>query len=329
MSSHSDAADRALQRLRDPSHPAVAELARLLALQTRDVPLDALVPAEALAAHGAAAVRTFGEGDRSERWLRARLDEALAAAGAEPRPVREVLPVGTAQAIEAVLAPPYVASEALVFRLVDQPALQQLVRHVLDDALKAVGRRLGSTSDPEAPPPAWRELLRSVRNNLGDVAGTIVDVVKDEVDGVLDGRVRTAVTNASEGAIRTIARWLADPGHAAAFAEMRTAMATEVLHTPVADLAGPLDDSVRDAVVRGLVDTVRALAARPDLEARLEDEIRRALALTERRSLGAWLDELDLSDVYLEAATQLVVPAVQNMVTTEAFAGFWARLHEP
>ncbi|MEN0061935.1 MAG: hypothetical protein AAGA48_07260 [Myxococcota bacterium] len=322
-------ADRALARLRDPNHSATATLARLVARETRDRPLTDLVNVEAVAAHWATGLRQLAQGDRLEPWLERQITEALDAA--PPETLEEALPfgqLGTIQLAKATVGHPFTVSEDLVFRIINQPALQALLGHVLSEAIRAVSRRLGGQTDGETTPP-WRGLLRSVRDNLGGVAGQIVDAVREEVDGVLDGRMTAAIQHASERAVRSVARYLADPAHAQAFAEMRAAVVNEVLSTPVSQLADEARDPSLTPLIETWVATARRLAAQTDLDARIAEDLRSALtaASSARGHLGAWLDDLELGESYLDVAAALVEPTIRQMVTRDEFARFWTDLH--
>jgi len=319
--------ERALRRLRDPDDPAARELAGLVAGRIRDAPLADLVPERRVAEVWAGAIVTLARGDRLAPWLREQVGALLEAGEQTAGPARARIPTGGAELTEAVLAQPFAPTEALVFRLVNQPSVQGLVRYVLADAVRAIGRRLGSGPDPSTPPPAWRGLLRSVRDNLGGVAGRIVDVVREEVDGVLDGRMGAAVSGVTDRAVRTLAAYVADPAHAEAFAETRVAVVRELLDTPVAELAAQGWALSVDAAVADLVAALQGVAARPDLVDAVQADVRRVIGATGGQTLGQTLDALELDEVWQELATALAEPAIRSLVATDAFAAFWARLH--
>ncbi len=317
-----DESSRALARLRDPHHPAATELAGLVARQVRDVPLADLVPPDRVAAAWAGAFTTLASGDRLEPWLRAQVGEILASMEATDAPLRDQLLVGTEETLVAVMRQPFAPSEELLFRFVDQPALRSLVGFVLNDAIRAVGRRLGAGSES-----GLRGLFRSVKDNLGDVAGAIVDAVREEVDGVLDGRTSTAVRSVTERAVRTLAAYVADQTHAEAFAEMRAALTVEVLDTPVAELAAQGRAIDLDRAIADVVAAVRVVAERPDLAERLQADLERGLGLAAGRTLGQEIDALGLDAAWQEIATVLAEPAIRSLVATDEFAAFWERLH--
>ena len=318
--------ERALRRLRDPDDPAATELAGLLAQQLRDEPLADLVPVRRLAEVWAEAIVGLAEGDHLGAWLRSELETLLEAGERMDGPLRARAPVGAAEIVEALAAQPLAPSEELVFRLVNQPAVRGLVGYVLADSMRAMRRRLGAGAEAEEP-LAWRGLLRSVRDNLGGVAGQIVDVVREEVDGVLDGRMGAALHGVTERALHTLAAYVADPAHAEAFADTRVAVVHELLDTPIADLATQGRAASIEHAVDDLVTALRGLAARPDLVDLVEADVQRAVGAASGRSIGETLDALELSETWHGLAVALAEPAIRSLVSTDAFAAFWARLH--
>ncbi|MEO0602175.1 MAG: hypothetical protein AAF211_12110 [Myxococcota bacterium] len=320
----SDASTRALARLRDPNDPAATELAGLVAQQIRDVALSDLVPARRLAEVWADGWRALASDARLGPWLTRWIEEVLSTAERERSTLREQIPVGGTEITEALLRQPFTAGEDLLFRLVNQPALRGLVGYVLDDAVRAIGRRLGTGSPGDS---RLRGLLRSVKDNLGDVASSIVDVVRDEVDGVLDGRMTQAVQAVTERAVRTLAAYIADDAHAAAFADMRGALVGELLNTPIPELAAEGRAFDVTQAVADVVEAIREVAAREDLVDRVQADLERGLDLASDRTLGQELDALGLDETWRALATTLAEPAIRSLVTTDDFEAFWRRLH--
>ncbi|MEM6926036.1 MAG: hypothetical protein AAF602_03830 [Myxococcota bacterium] len=320
----SDASTRALARLRDPNDPAATELAGLVAQQLRDVALSDLVPARRVAEVWAGGWRALASDDRLGPWLTEWIEALLSTAEQDRSTLREQIPVGGTEIAEALLRQPFTPGEDLLFRLVNQPALRGLVGYVLDDAVRAIGRRLGTGSPGDS---RLRGLLRSVKDNLGDVASSIVDVVRDEVDGVLDGRMTQAVQAVTERAVRTLAAYVADESHDAAFAEMRGALVGELLDTPIPELAAEGRAFDVDRAVADVVSAVRGVAGRDDLVARIHADLERGLDLASGRTLGQELDVLGLDETWRALGTTLAEPAIRSLVASDDFEAFWQRLH--
>ena len=129
-------------------------------------------------------------------------------------------------------------------------------------------------------------------------------------------------------AVRGIAAWLSDPAHADSLAAMRVSAMDVVLDTPVADLATEGDSLGTEEMVDLVWKAVAQASARPELARELEDVVRMVLTELEHDTLRAALSDLGFLETWHEATLDWLTGTVHQVVDSDAFATWWAALHE-
>ncbi|MEQ1570810.1 MAG: hypothetical protein ABMA64_34595 [Myxococcota bacterium] len=327
-------ARRALARLRDPSSRALADLARMTVEQATLTPIATLAKPRFVASQLAAVLEAGSRGDLLRSWVDRRIASERGRWGAEESPLRGFLPKEAHQPLRELLGRPYAPDEELVFRIIDQPAIRNLVRLVLTDTVTRFRRRLSEWDSGmfgglgRRAAARGKGLFGNVGRNLGGMAENLVEAVKEEVDSAFEGRIKDFVAGATTEAMRTIARYAADPTHAASFGELRLAILDVVLDTPIRELANETDKMKPETAVDVLVVAVRSMVAQPDFVARAEARIESILAETGDGTLGAWLAEVGLAEVWTNTTTELIADRLRAVVETDGFEGWWAALFE-
>lgn len=334
------AAERALARLRDPDGEALTRLARLVVEQTTATPLRDIATPRWIAGQIAAALEAATHGDHARAWVERRIAAERERWAEEQRTLRTFLPPEAEEPLRKVLGREYLANEELTFRILDQPAIRGLVREVLSTSLRNFRSRLAQVESGVLGEVGRRAAKRGrgifgtvLPENLGQVAGNVrgltenlVGAVRDEVEQNLDGRIKEYVRGVTSDTLRTIAHYLADPAHAPAFADLRLAILDVVLDTPIRDLAGEADKLRPEEVVDVVVAALRSAVQAEDFVARTEQRISQVLAEAGDGTLGAWLDEVGLGEVWTDTTTELVASRLRAVVVTEAFEAWWADL---
>ena len=326
------AARRALERLRDSESPALPDLARMVVLEATATPIARIATPRWMAGQLAAALEVGTRGDTLREWVDRRIASERARWGAEERPLREFVPSEAEKPLRELLGRAYAPNEELIFRIVDQPAIRGLVRLVLTDTVTRFRKRLSEADAGllggigKRAAARGRGLLGNVGRNLGGMAENLVEAVKEEVDFAFDGRIKEFVDGATREALRTIAVYAADPAHAASFGELRLAILDVVLDTPIRELAGEADKLKPETAVDVVVGAVRAAVGQPDFVDRAEQRIARVLSEAGDGTLGAWLGEVGLFDVWSETTIELVTDRLRAVVRTEGFEAWWERL---
>jgi hypothetical protein len=328
-----DSTRRALQRLRDPGGDSLALLAKMVVDEATITPLATIAAPRWLASQLAAALEAGTQGDLLRGWVDRRIASERARWGEEQRPLRAFLPPEAEKPLRELMGRTYAPNEELIFRIVDQPAIRNLVGVILTDTVTRFRKRvsewdrglLGGIGKRAAS--KGRGLFGNVGRNLGGLAENLVEAVKEEVDLAFDGRVTDFVTGATTEAVRTIARHAADPTHSKGFADLRLAILDVVLDTPIRELALETDKLQPEQAVDVVVAAVRSAVVDKDFVARAEERIAKILDEVGDGTLGAWLDEVGLRQVWSETTTELVTQRLQAVVGTDAFEKWWEDLH--
>ncbi|MBX2802454.1 MAG: hypothetical protein KTR31_32540 [Myxococcales bacterium] len=327
-----DSAIRALQRLREPDSPALADLAALVVAQTTATPLAELARPEWIANQVAAGLEAATRGDHLRAWVDARIAEQRDRWAAEERPLKGFVPDEALEPLQSLLGRPYVPDEELVYRLIDQPAIRELVHTVLSQTVQGFRKRLGDVDGMLAglsrrAAKHGKGLLGNVGRNLGGMAENIVGAVRDEVDHALEGRIADFMDNATTQALRTIADHAADPAQAQALAQLRLAVLDVVLDSPIQELAAEADKLKPEEIIDVVVGAVRSSLADPEFVPRLRSRIADTLQEAGDGTFGDWLDEVELTSVWTRTTTEFVADRLASVVQSDAFETWWQDLH--
>lgn len=324
-----DAARRALERLRAPDAAALAALAALVVDETTRTPMKSLATPRWLAGQVVAALEAGARGDLLRDWAKRRLHLEQSKLATETRTLRAFVPPEAEKPLRQLLGRQYVPSEPLLLRIIDQPAMRGLVRTVLADTVTRFRKRVSEVDSGLLGGLGKRAAARGrgLLGGLGGMAENLVEAVKEEVDLAMDGRVRDFLTGATAEALKTVARYLADPTHAGQFGEMRLAVLDVLLDTPLRELSDEADKLEPEVAMDVVVGAVRSMLAQPDFRDQLEARITTVLDEVGDGTFGAWLDEVGLTQVWRETTTELVRDRLVAVVKTEAFTGWWTDLH--
>lgn len=326
------AARRALERLRDPESDALPALARMVVHEATVTPIARIATPRWMAGQLAAALEAGTRGDTLREWVDRRIASERARWGEEERPLRSFVPPEAEKPLRELLGRAYAPNEELVFRIVDQPAIRGLVRLVLTDTVTRFRKRLSEWDSGvfggigKRAAARGRGLFGNVGRNLGGMAENLVEAVKEEVDFAFDGRIKDFVDGATREAVRTIARYAADESHAASFGELRLAILDVVLDSPIRELAGEADKLKPETAVDVVVGAVRSAVGQPDFVDRAEQRIAKILSEAGDGTLGAWLTEVGLHEVWSDTTTELVTDRLRAVVRTDGFEAWWADL---
>jgi hypothetical protein len=320
-------AARGLARLRADDGAALAALARLVVDETTATPIARIARPRWLASQLVAATEAATRGDPLRHWVERRLEHERDRWAGDRRKVGEFLPAEAEEPLRKLLARESVPSEDLVMRIIDQAAFRGLVKSVLSESLNRWRKRVGDV-DKKLGGMGKRaaERSRGLFGNLGGMAENLVGAVREEVENTFDVRVPDVTTGATQEAMRSIARYIADPQHAAAFAEMRVSILDVLLETEVSELVAEVDKLGPEEAVSVVMGGLSAAVQGDDVVERLEERIAAVLEETGDGTFGAWLDEVELREVWTETTTELVSERLRAVVATEGFVAWWEGL---
>ncbi|MCA9491441.1 MAG: hypothetical protein KC621_16025 [Myxococcales bacterium] len=329
-----EAAQRALRRLRDPDNQALAALARLTVEQTTATPLRAIAHPKWVASQLKAVLEAGVRGDLLREWVRKRIASERERWGTEERTLRTFVPIEADEPLRKLLGRPYTPSESLMTRVVDQPAIRGLLGVVLTDTVTRFRKRLSEWDSGmlgglgKRAAARGKGLFGNVGRNLGGMAENLVEVVKEEVDAAMEGRVGEFVQGATSEAVKTAARYVANPRNSEQFAQMRLAVLDVLLDATIRELATELDKMEPEVAVDVVVAAVRSMVDAEDFAARTEERIAKVMEEAGDGTFGAWLEEVGLREVWTDTTTELLTERLAAVVATEPFEAWWAGLFE-
>lgn len=324
--------DRALARLRDPDGDALRELSRLVVLETTRTPLAEIAPPRWLASQLKTVIEATTRGELLRGFVERRLEAGRSQVEGEQRPVRTWWPEEVDGPTRKVLQQGWTPGQEMTYRILDQPAMRALVADVLTGVLTRFRRRmqrmdgrLGGLGERAAR--RGRGLFGGVAGNLGGLASNVVGVVRDELEHGLDDLVKEFVSSATRDVVMSIAGYLADPTHEAAFAELRVGVLDVLLDTPVHELVAEFDKVQPLEIVDVVIAGMRAAASDPAFVEQTTERIQAVMDEAGEGTLGDWLEEVELSEVWTDTTTELVTERLRAVVATDAFEAWWIALH--
>jgi hypothetical protein len=157
----------------------------------------------------------------------------------------------------------------------------------------------------------------------------LMGAVAEEVEWQLERRVKEFVGGATSEALRTIARHICNPDHAESYGHLRVAALDVILDAPIKDLISEADKMKPEEMVDVVVAALKSAVSEDDFVDRTADRVETILDEAGDGTLGAWLDEVGLTDVWSETTTEFVTARLQAVVDTEGFEQWWIELFAP
>jgi len=331
-------AKRALAKLRDSEGEALNNLARMMVEQTTATPLKDIATPRWIAGQIATALEAGTRGDHARDWVDRRISSERERWGTEDKTLRGFLPEEVDKPLRELLGRPYAPDEDMIFRIIDQPAIRRLIREILTNTLAGFRQNIKNVDDGVLGGTVGRAARRSrglfagmgraaeVASNIGGVASNLAGAVRDEIESNMDGRVKEFVKQASQEQVRAIARYIANPEHADGFAELRLAILDVVIDTPIKDLAEETDKLHPEQIIDIVVGALRSAVAAEDFVDRTEERITQVLDEAGDGTLGAWLEEVQLLDVWTQTTAELIASRLKAVVATDDFTDWWEQL---
>ncbi len=325
----SDAEGRALARLQADDGEALTALARMVVDEATETPLRDIASPRWVASQLKAVLEAGTHGDQVRDWVDRRIAAERDRWSTDERTLRQFMVPEAEEPLRDLLGRAYAPDEELVFRIIDQAALRGLVRAVLADSMARWRKRVGDVDKGMLGGLGKRAASRGrgLFGNLGSMAENLVESVKEEVENTFDVRVGDVTSGANHEAMRAIARYIADPEHAAAFGEMRLQILDVLLDATIAELVLEADKLGPEEIVSVVVGATRAAVSRDDFVERTEARVAKVMEEAGDGTFGAWLDEVNLREVWADTTTDLVAERLKAVVHTERFLSWWSDLH--
>lgn len=326
---------RALERLRDPSGEALKGLAALVVAETMATPIRDVARPRFVASQIAASLQAISQGDVARTFVERRLAEGRTFWKDEQRPVRAWMPKQAEDPLRVLLMSSWSPNQELVLRVIDQPAMRRLVGEVLEETLTRFQNKvknLDKTGLGRLGMRAARKgkgLFGDLAENLGGLTENLVGAVTEELEHAFEGRIKEFVANATGEAMVNIAQHLADPRYAKEFGELRVGVLDVLLDTPLSELGAEADKLRPAELVDVVIGAIRSTLNEPKFVDDTEARVRAAMEQAGDGTLGAWLDQVGLREVWTDTTTELLVDRLRAIVDGDAFGAWWDGLFTP
>jgi hypothetical protein len=325
-------AAQTLERLRADEGSQLNELARLVVVEATSTPVATIASPRWLAGQIATALEAATHGDLVKSWALHRIQHERDRWSTDERALETWIAPEVQEPIRKVLGRPYAPSEDLVMQLIDHGAIHDLMGQVLSGSLSRFSKRVRNLDDGVLGGIGGRAARRGKRLFGGlssGLADNLVGAVKDEIDQAMENRVAEFAAQATGEALRTMARYASDPVNAQAFADLRLSLFDYALQMPMKNVVAEADKLDPETLVEILITTLRTAVSQEDFVTKTEERIAIVLEEAGDGTLGAWLDEVGLTDVWVESTTELIADRLKAVVKTPSFEDWWSGLFEP
>ncbi len=315
-------ADQLLASLREDDE----HLRSLVSLATNDLlqrSVRELVDPEWLADRIAEGLRASADDERTRDWIRLRVSDFRERLEAEPGAPLERIDPELVEPLKELLARPYSPNPEVLLTLLDHAAMRELVREVLLNTLQAYAKHL-------KVPDSAKQAIKSSglgRTRLAAWAGAArvaANMVGQEVEKRVEGRLYDFVDGAISNAIEVGVLHICDPNKAEDFGRMRADGLDSLRTLPAATWAAELDKLQVDTLIDDLHALVQSLARSPDTSRQLAKLLTAVVEEAGESTAKDFLDGSGLEDGWRPQLEELALERTRAFVVTEAFE-LWLR----
>lgn len=279
-------------------------LATLWVEHLLDRPVSELLDPALVADLAVTTLEATASNDRTEAWLRERINEARARVPTGN--LRDRVPSEIVAPLERLLERPYVPERLLVRRLLRHEAVETLLRDTLVGALGSFARRMR----PPGLGQAGRGLGR-LRESFGEgLKEGLLGGLSHELERQAEARVRDFVDSTLQAIMDEVAIHLCDPANALQFGAWRAYLLETLLDTDLRTLAREAEKFDPEAAFEASHAIVKALLQQKDLKEQIRTGLERVATEAGDRSLRGMLAEAGLDP-------ELWRPGVEAMLARE------------
>jgi hypothetical protein len=317
-------ADRMLARLR--GEPAQVEALVELALDHLLArPMAELVDPRWLAKAVSDGVRASARSPEFERWVAARVGQALGRVDGLAGTLGDKLPVTLLGPLEQTLGRPYQPDRELVRALLDHPSTRAILREILQANVLEFGKRMRAMMSDLSGRGGGGG---GIASRLADVAKGVASAVGGELERQLEPKVKSFVDDILGVAVEMLVNRVSSEEFAPDFARWRIDVLHAFMNQPIDRLVAerhkyPPEDFAADAAA-----ILRALAAWRSLADQLEAALDELLREHGQVSAREFLDGSGLEQAWRPQLNQALCEMAREVVETEAFADWLAQLAE-
>ncbi len=306
--------DHVLKRLEGESLDTLVSLAidHLLAQ-----PIAQLVDAPLLAQQTVLSLHNAAHSETTEEWIR---EQIVNQRNRLPDgTLRDHVPAEVIQPIKSAISRPVTLNRAIVGRLVEHGAIEDLLRELLVNALQGFAKRIRPTVPGAAKTTSRLRTLKKVGEGmLGGLGAEIERQAEQKAKEFVDSILASVVAQAADN--------LCDPSKAETYGRFRGHILDQMLDTPMADLASEIDKLDPEALVSTAAAAIRALSERENLVAEVTQLIESGLSTLEKKSAGELLEEAGIADSWRRDAEAQVSSIARGFIATPSFQSWLEEL---
>jgi len=315
---------RALARLRQGTE-AREKLVALGLDALLERPLAELIDRNWLASTVAEGIRSAARSDELERWMAARMEQALAHADGLSGPVGAHVPITLLGPLEAALEREVTPDERLVRVIVDHPSFRNLLADLLRENLLAFGKRLRSMVDPGLSKKGGMGFA----STLAGMAKGVASAVSQEVERQLEDRVSRYIEDVLGDVVDNTVRRMSDPDNAASMAAWRVDVLHGILREPLEHLVAERHKYPAELFAADVSRILRALAGWKQLSESVEAAVGHLFDHYGDQTALSFLEGSGLEEVWRPQLETLLVDQLATVVESEAFANWLDQLVTP
>ncbi|MEC8191904.1 MAG: hypothetical protein VX127_04180 [Myxococcota bacterium] len=300
--------ERILRELRGDAAGQLVDLAidHILRMPVRD-----LVDPASLARTTVASLRHSAHSGQSDAWIRNQVERAKTAMPSGT--LADRLPVELTQPLRDTLTLPIAPNRAMVGRLLEHGAVENLLRDLLVGALQGFAQRLRpSVPGADRASNRLRSLKRVGEGMLGGFGAELERQAEQKARDFVDSILSSVVAQAADD--------LCDPAKAEGYGRFRGHLWDQLLATPIQDWRTEIDKLDTELLISTANAATLALVERPNLEAELVALIEGAIAALGTQTIEQMLSEADVADEWRAEAGNRATKLVQSFAESEAFS---------
>ena len=324
-----------LARLRAPDSPHLAALARLTVEDALTTPIAEVATPRWMASQLATFIEAATHGPALRDFIERRLADVEGELSAERRSLSTWVPSEVDGPVRDLLKRPWTPDPELTLRMIDQVAFHDLLREVIGSSLRSFSdrardfdkRALGGLG--KQAKRLGKGLFGGAGRNFSGTAAGLMGAVSEEFEGMFERRLEEFLNGATHEALKVATQHLCDPAHADMYGRLRVSILDVMLETPLSEIASEAEKLGPMETVDVVIAALRSIVSSENFVERTEQRIAAVLDRTGDGTLGAWLDEVELRDVWVASTTELLSQRLHSVARTEAFEAWWTELHAP
>ena len=273
-------------------------------------PISDLIDPPTLAQQTVLTVRQAVQSEETEARILASLQQFR-----EMRPsgtLRDSVPPDVIVPLCTIIAKPVNLNRAMVGRVLEHGAIEELLREILVSALQSFAQRIR----PAVPSTGktgnrLRTLKKVGEGMLGGLGAEIERQAEQKAKDFVDGMLSTAIAQAADE--------MCNPAKAATYGKFRGHILDQLLDTPISELMAEMEKVEPEDLLATTTAILCAITERETIEEEVQQIIRTGLQGFEGQSLGDVLDEAGLESTWRGAVENHVSHIARGFIATPEF----------